>query len=303
MSTACLDSAGLAIGRDSPGDDSKMSDMSNDGALASADDSALFDDVISGAASDEPVEQVGQVEDKQPETPAQTQTEQPATAREDAANVPSWRLREERERAQSAERRNQELTRQLEALQARQPKADQQVPDIFENPNQFVEQATKQQLDPVRGEIGQLREYYSRERAFDKHGQEKVQAAYQALEKGMASRDPEAWTAYNRAMQSMDPYGSIMDWHKQRETIAQIGGDLDSYKQRLLDEALKDPEYQKKVLEAARGQAQQSGSAVARPAVSSLPSINRVGSAALHNSQQDVSDAELFDATTRRKRA
>jgi hypothetical protein len=155
----------------------------------------------------------------------------------------------------------------------------------------------------VRSEIGQLREFYSQREAVRTHGAEKVQAAYQALEKGMASRDPEAWTVYNRAMQSMDPYGSIVDWHKQRETLAQIGGDLDSYKQRLLDEALKDPEYQKKVLEAARGQAQQSGSAVARPAVSSLPSINRVGSAALHNNQQDVSDAELFDATTRRKRA
>lgn len=281
-----------------------MSDMGNDGALASADDSALFDDVVNGTGGDEPAEQVEQqVEQEKPETPVQTQTEQPATAREDSANVPSWRLREERERAQAAERRYQELERQLAALQSRQPKAEQQAPDIFENPGQFVEQATKQQLDPVRSEIGQLREFYSQREAVRTHGAEKVQAAYQALEKGMASRDPEAWTVYNRAMQSMDPYGSIVDWHKQRETLAQIGGDLDSYKQRLLDEALKDPEFQKKALEAARGQAQQSGNAVARPAVSSLPSINRVGASALQGNEQDVSDAELFDATTRRKRA
>lgn len=282
-----------------------MSDTGNDGAHASADDSALFDDVINGAVGDDPADQVQHhVEEAKPETPAQAQaTERPEAAREDGANVPSWRLREERERAQAAERRYQDLERQLATLQSRQPKAEQQTPDIFENPNQFVEQATKQQLDPVRSEIGQLREFYSQREAVRTHGAEKVQAAYQALEKGMASRDPEAWTVYNRAMQSMDPYGAVVDWHKQRETLAQIGGDLDSYKQRLLDEALKDPEYQKKVLEAARGQAQQSGSAVARPAVSSLPSINRVGSAALHNSQQDVSDAELFDATTRRKRA
>lgn len=228
------------------------------------------------------------------------QQKQPEAAKQDEAHVPSWRLREEREQREAAERRYQEaqsaFQRQIAELQARIPKAEQQRPDIFENPNQFVEQATRQQLDPVRNELGQLREYYSRERAIDKHGQEKVQAAYQALEKGMASRDPEAWATYQRAMSSMDPYGAVVGWHQQREVYSQIGNDPNAWFERELEKRMsEDPQFAAKQLQRIQQSTQQSSAAKQTPnRVALPPSLSRMSSAQVATDDGDMTDASLF---------
>ncbi len=251
-----------------------MSDMND--ALAGGDDNALFDDVISGAPADA-------------DQPTITQPDQtPAPAQAPAAAV------------------DPQLEARLAAIERAQQQPQQQTrqrSDVFENPSAFVQEEVQPILDPVNQQITQMREFYSRRSAEQEHGQQKVKAAYDWIAQGMASRDPDAISVYQRAMQSMDPYGDITKAHLQRQTFNEIGGDLNAYRQRLLDEAMKDPAFQAKVIEATRQQAQQTGQTIAKPAVSSLPSISRVGATAIGNGQEpDLSDADLFEATTRRKR-
>ena len=62
-----------------------------------------------------------------------------------------------------------------------------------------------------------------------------------------------AKNTYQQAMQSHDPYGVIVRWHNDGKWCSSTGGDLDAYRQRILEEALKDPEYQRRVIEATQG--------------------------------------------------
>lgn len=285
-----------------------MADGMND-ALTGGDDDALFNDVISSG----PV--TVQPEPPQPEPPqlepvappaVQVTTTPAAPVQPSEPAIPPGRLREETEARRAAERRAIELEARLAAIERQQqPQQPRQRADVFENPSAFVQEEVQPILDPVTQQISQMREFYSRREATREHGAEKVKAAYDWIAEGIASRDPEAVAVYQRAMQSMDPFGDITRAHLQRQTFQEIGGDLNAYRQRVLDEALKDQAFQAKVLEAARAQAQAAGTTITRPAgaVASLPSITKVGAAALSEGQQpDLSDAELFEATTSRKR-
>jgi len=163
--------------------------------------------------------------------------------------------------------------------------------------------------------LRQTREFYSRRDAVREFGPEKVNAAYVAMESGLRARDPDAFATYQRIERSLDPYGDLMRWHQQKETFAQVGYDLAAYNKRILDSAMLNPEYQAAVIAAARGQAPvtaqpargeqaraANGQFTSQSDQSSLPSIARVGSTALHpaDQQDDVSDAQLFaDITSR----
>lgn len=284
-----------------------MSDGDND-ALMGGDDGALFDDVISGAVETDP--QPSTQPDLTPApapAPAAAVDQQQPNPQQTEPAIPPGRLREETEARRTAERRAEQLEARLAAIERAQQPQPQQQPrqrtDMFENPSAFVQEEVQPILDPVNQQITQMREFYSRRGAEQEHGQEKVKAAYDWIAQGMATRDPDAISVYQRAMQSMDPYGEVVRAHLQRQTFQAIGGDLNAYNQRILDDAMKDPAFQAKVIEASRAQAQQTGQTIAKPAVSSLPSISRVGAAAISNGQEpELSDAELFEATTRRKR-
>ena len=190
-----------------------------------------------------------------------------------------------------------------------QPQPPQNV-DLFENPKGFVQQELKPFLDQIKADLEAERqqrqvrdEASSLDWALRNHGNEKVSAARTSLEQGMARGDPNAWNVYNRAMQSYDPYGVIVRWHQEAETLRTIGGDLDGYRKRVLEEALNDPEYRKRVIENAKGQAQASGTHVARPvAVASSPSLGNIGAGGGDQPMVEPSDAELFRAATQAKR-
>lgn len=282
------------------------------------DEKELFEQAMNDAPVEDVVEQpteqaeVEQAAEQTTETEQQgrerdehgrfvAQQKQPdANAKQDEAIVPSWRLREQRERAEAAERQFQDaqsqFQRQIAELQARLPKAEQQqAPDIFENPGQFVEHATRQHLDPVRNEIGQLREYYSQRDAIREHGAEKVQAAYQVLEKGMSSRDPEAWATYQRAMSSMDPYGTIVGWHQQREVYSQIGNDPKAWFEKELEKRMSDPQFAAQQLQRIQQSTQQSSAAKqTQSRVALPPSLSRMSSAQVATDDGDLTDASLF---------
>lgn len=258
----------------------------NEPAVAGADDAALFNEAVSS------VEQPSEPEPPKPQEPP---APEPA--------VPAGRLREEADARRAAERERDDLRRRLDEHYARQqPKTEPpKRSDLFEAPSAFVQEEVKPLLDPVQQQIGAIREHYSLQNALARHGDDKVSAARKALESAMGARDSDAWATYNRAMASIDPYGEIMRWHTGKEVISTVGTDLNAYRQKLLDEAIKDPEFQKRVFEAARGQAASNGSAVNRPVVPKLPSIGKVGAAAPSTDDDNMSDEELFHAATRRR--
>lgn len=277
-----------------------MNDLTTEGAVAPADDNALYASIINGneLPSDPPEPASEHVE------PAPVANPAPEPA------IPPARLREEADARRAAERERDELRGRLAAFERMQPQSKQPeaqrvdpVDRVLSDPTGLIREEAQQLVDPFNQQMAQLREFYSRRDAIREHGQEKVTTAFQALDQAARSGDLEAQATVSRVKQSMDPFGDIVRWHQQSVTLAETKGDLDAYRKRILEDALKDPEFQKQVLAATRQTAQQAGNVVARPTVSAPPSLNRIGSAALPDNQADVSDEDLFASTTRRKRA
>jgi hypothetical protein len=91
-----------------------------------------------------------------------------------------------------------------------------------------------------------------------------------------------------------------------RQTLTEIGGDLETYKKRVLEEALKDPEFHKQVIQAAKAGA--NGQQINRPAgitqskVPVLPSLSDIGAAGADEQLHEPSDEALFRAAVSAKR-
>lgn len=272
------------------------------------DDNALFQEATSTTL--EKFENPELPKPAEPEKPAgEVKPEPKPDAKPDPEMIPSGRLREESEARRRAERERDELRARLDNVFARQPPAQpqpkQEAPDLFENPKGFVQAELKPFLDQIQQNFQAQREAMSLDFAVQRHGDEVVSAARQSLEQGMQRGDQNAWATYNRAMQSHDPYGVIVKWHREGETLRTIGGDLEAYRKSVIEDALKDPETQKRFLEAARGQASANGNSVNRPVKSgaaSSPSLGDVGASGGDPQLIEPSDMDLFRQATSAKR-
>lgn len=267
-------------------------------------DSALSNEPVEQVAVDEPApeQQVddGQPRDDQGRFAPKGETEPVAAEPQgkEEAYVPSWRLREMREEREATERRFQESQaqwqRQIAELQAKLPKEEPKpAPDVFENPNEFLQHGVRQAVDPIKSEVQQTREFFSRMMAEEKHGADKVQAAYDWVAKGMAERNPEVVSAYQRAMQSMHPFGEIVTAHQQRAVYDQIGSDPNAWFEKELEKRLADPKFAsvqlQKIQQSVRGE-QQPGNMISLP-----PSIGKTPSArSASDDAGDMSDGSLF---------
>jgi hypothetical protein len=83
---------------------------------------------------------------------------------------------------------------------------------------------------------GAVREQVSQMMAIEKHGSEKVEAAYQALANAIGS-DPQVQDTYRRIMAAPHPYGELVTWHEQ-QVLSEIGSDPKAYRERLRAELL-----------------------------------------------------------------
>lgn len=233
----------------------------------------------------------------------EAQAEQPQPeAKETSQGIPPWRLREEAEARRAAEERARQIEQDMLALRQQiaqqQPQTPETPPDIFEDAAAFVDHRNRAAIDPIKSEVQSLREFYSQRDAVREHGAEKVQAAFTALDQAAKSGDPEAQAAVARVKSSLDPFGDIVKWHQKQTIFSTIGPDPEAFIERTLEERLKDPAYQAKLLERIRGSAQ------ARPSsVTQLPpSLNRATSVAPVGAQEDDddSDAGLLNSALRR---
>lgn len=257
-----------------------------------------------GQSRDEQGRFTAKAAEPEPEGQSESEAAAPQTTK-DEAHVPSWRLREVNDAREAAERRAREIEdryqRELADLRSRLPKQEAQAaPDLYEDPNGFVGHNVRQAVDPIKSEIGQMREYFSRRDAEREHGADKVQAAFAWLEEGSASRDPERFAIYQKAMQSMHPYGEIVKAHQERQLLQQIGSDPQKWFETSLEQKLQsDPQFAasllQKIQQSARGAPQQQGSTVRLP-----PSLNRIASAqSAADASGDMSDASLFENAMR----
>ena len=272
--------------------------------------SAIADESTPEAATEAPAEAPVQ-ETPQPDGPvrdehgrfaakqAAEQAAEPPQAK-DESQVPSWRLREVRE---EAERRIAETEarwqRQFEHMQRQaQPKPEPApVPDLFENPNGFVDHNVRQYVDPIKSEVQQMREFYSRRDAERDHGADKVRAAYDWIASGIAQRDPDVVMAYNRAMQSPHPFDVLVTAHQQRVVHQTIGNDPNAWFEKELERRMSgDPQFAAKFQ-----QARQASSAQPQGGITKLPPSLRSVPAARGavDDDTDMSDAALFRYATR----
>jgi hypothetical protein len=242
------------------------------------------------------------IQQQAPETP---DTPQP-TEDDKAAQVPSWRLREVREAREAAERKAEEAVResyavrqQLQDMQRRLAelqKPKQEPVDFFANP----EAAIAQHISPIEERFAQLQSKLllnsSRAMAVAIHGAAAVQEMEAAVEKATRENHQELSLLAAQMRASDDPVHVAMQWHKRTKLWETTGGDPDAYKKRVLEDAMKDPEFQAKVLAAARGQAE--ATPTARPNVQLPPSLNKATGAGLTNSdpseEADMTDRGLF---------
>lgn len=253
-----------------------------------------------GRERDEKGRFVAKAEDA-PAEPAPQVTE-PAQRQETEAHVPSWRLREVNEAREAAERRAQEtetrfaeMRRQFAAMQAQLQKPQEPV-DFYADP----QAAMRQSIDPLKSEfqtaLEGMRSQFSEMMARQSIGDTKFD---EVKKWAMGKLNDPVLSA--RIERSPHPWGELVKAHEQEKTLSEIGGDVSSFKNKILEEAMKDPAFQAKVIEAAKAQAAGHIPGTKPNTVVQLPpSINRATSAASpHEETGDLSNASLYAAAIR----
>jgi hypothetical protein len=266
------------------------------------DESALFDNAVSDEpeVNPEPELQIEQLADAKAEIEAkaepEAEAEKPAVD-DNAPQVPSWRVREINEEKRAAIAERDALLAERANWQRQQPKpeptkeeqdaAKAAKPDPLLDPDAYEAHIKRE----IREELLNDRRESSLANAHKTYKAE-FEEAYAAAQKQV---DP---ALRARMQQSRDPGETLVEWHREQKAKAEVGTDLTAYKAKLLEEALKDPEFRKAAMEAwrAEGQPQSNG----RPRVDLPPSLNGASrsNAALRPGNDDVSDAELFEQTT-----
>lgn len=224
------------------------------------------------------------------------------------AHVPSWRLREVNDAREAAERRAQEAALQLQQLQRQMEELRQQNQpkpepiDVFADPVG----AFKQQLSPLEQQLRSMQANFnlraSKAEAIAIHGRDAVAEMERAVQEAINSGNPEMRHLSVQMQNSDDPVGVAMQWHQRDKLLKETGGDLSSYRSKMLEDALKDPAFLAKAMEAARaqasGQAQPNGKPTTQ--VQLPPSLNRAPSAASpHEDPGSLADNALYSFATR----
>jgi hypothetical protein len=254
------------------------------------------------APTQQPAETQRESQD-QSQAPAQPQPHQDAS-------IPSWRARELREQREAAVRRANDMERHVQALerqfhavasQLNALRAPQAAPDLFVDPDAFIRTKVEPVRQQVGAELGQMREGFSRLIATDKYGEDAVQAAYDELDRQMQAGA--ARYDFARIMASPHPFGELVKWHKQHLARQTVGDDPKAWFESELEQRLKDPAEQARMLERIRGAVaapSHPAGGRAAPLVQLPPSLSRVPSAApIGADDGDGSDADLYRFATR----
>lgn len=215
----------------------------------------------------------------QAEAGATRTAEQPQQTRQEpeTTRVPLAELLAEREKRQRFESQVAQMQAHFAQMQAQ--REQQPAPDFFADPETYI----RQQLTPVesrfqdmQANMHQMMMHNARMSAAAILGADKVKAAEAAFNEAVQNQTIDAVIA-QRINGSANPFESAVTWHQQQIVLKEVGSDPAAYKQRLLDDAMKDPTFIARVIEAQRLQA--TGSQPGRPRTVTLPSANRASAA------------------------
>lgn len=269
-------------------------------------------EILDNAFADTPPKEVEAVEPKvekpepardeagkftaKPDKPEAGKTAPPVVAKsepepDDQGNIPSWRLREVAEerrlaKAEAETERQSRIRLEGEMAEIRRQLAAQQKP---------AEQPKQEDIDPLldpQGYSKRMRDEFQaslREERLNnnlaiahvKHG-EKFEKAYAALiEQGKAGNRQ----IVNQITNQPNPGEALVKWFADQETLREVGSDPAAYKQKMLDDALKDPTFLARAVEAFKSSA---GATRPNNVTQLPPSLSRVT-----GSSAEPSDTEL----------
>ncbi len=222
---------------------------------------------------------------------------EPAQPEPEPATVPSYRLKEESDRRREAEsnfaslqQQFGQLQGQLAALQGQiNPQPQPEPIDPYEDPTGYQAQQNQQVLDAVNERL------YQQSKAFadQTHGADVVNEAFNWALNTLPKAQQDAISG------SVDPFGECVRLKKDAELRAEFGTDPAAYREKVLNEALKDPDYLAKVQGAIQAQAQGNANP-GTPNIKLPPSLSGAPAAAdakadAGDGQLPMSDAELFN--------
>jgi hypothetical protein len=267
---------------------------------------ALADDSISTDRDTPPVNQPGpgpqyeavdqgQGEDGKPaEKPAPASQQPPPAPQPQVFTVPLSEHLSLRERAQKAEREAEAL-RQWRAEQERQKTA----PDFYTEPLKAAqhenEQFFQRQIAPVIQQMQNARLFDARQIAYQIHGKDKADAAIKAFDETASPAERQ------EVMNSLNPFITAVELQARKQVLSEVGTDPSKYRDKVLEDALKNPEFLAKAMQAAQAAAQANPTTRPPSNVTRLPSVARVGSAAniINTGPAEESDAELLQRIER----
>ena len=266
-----------------------MADTDSDIFAAAMSDEPI--EPVTTAPSPEPVIQEQPAPVEQPQPVAEQPAAEPVVTNDQGHRVPLSELLEQREKRQAAERRAEDTERQIRELQAQlraQQQPPRQIPDVLEDPQGYAGHVRTDVETLVQSRIINMTFEEVRE-----NNPEGFDAAWRALQANGDQRVAE------EIRNAVNPGRALMKWHQREQTLQQIGnGGLDGYRQRTLDEALKDPAFRQRAMEAWREEAQ-ANTQPRSPTTPQIPSLNRTTGAAGHGAARTaISDAEIFQSAT-----
>ena len=275
-------------------------------------------------------EDAGPHPSEEPENPDEVEAKAETTPKgepeEPKGRVPAGRLREEAERARTAIAERDALKAQLDAAQAANAKAladlnaklegvlaatqrqpapqlgqtppAPKVPDLFEDPNAFVQHLNKGLQDQLNAFVNQMRDRENDRSilaAREKHGQA-FQDAWSALE-ALPKGTPETRALAQQISSAPNPGEAIMSWHKRNLAMSAVGDDLAAYNAKIAEETRKsliaDPEFRKALLASLRDEAAVGDQGRPRTAVRLPKSLSQTPG----SNTRAPNDLEIFDGS------
>ncbi len=213
--------------------------------------------------------------------------EQPKAEKPDH-RIPLTELLNEREKRQNAERERQAYEQQLIQLQQQlqQYQQPKEPIDIFADPQAYTQSIEQTMTERMRAMEGN----FSLRLAAYKHGDTFTEAFQDVMARPIT--DPMRQQVIN----SPDPGETLVQLYQRERTIKEVGTDPIAYKSKVLQEALKDPEFLAKALQSARQTAGAQPTATNK--IDLPPSLNKV--AAAHSGGDDASDRGVYSYATGR---
>lgn len=204
-------------------------------------------------------------------------------------------LASERARTSGLEQQVQAISQQLRQIQEHNKQPEEPI-DPFADPQGWEKNVHSTFEQKLRAHEANV----SFRLAHREHG-EKFSQAWQEMETRANRGDR---SIAQSVMNSPDPGQALVDWYTRESTLQAVGPDPDAFVQKKLDEALKDPQFLAKAVEAAKAQAT-TGNGQQPPAQGQVdlpPSLTKATTAApAKDGVTDMSDAAIFqDATAGR---